>query len=161
LHYLLDEPLRLLEEQFIEHDMGDLAFFKPAAEELRAAVEQVPRTAQSYGLIHADLNPKNIHFDEHLGFTLIDFDHSAFGYRAYDLVPFRSYHPKTWTAFLAGYESLRPLLSEEKAALPAFAALRYIWDYGDIFAMLPVWGKTASKEGLERARQRLQSLTVK
>ena len=45
-----------------------------------------------------------------------------------------------WTAFLAGYECVRPLDPAERDALPAFAACREFWNLGD-------WLRAASWDG--------------
>ena len=160
LHYLLDEPLRLLEARLLERGLGNLAFFERRAEELREGVRQVPTTGGAYGVIHADLNPTNIHYDPATGFKPFDFDHCAYGWRAYDLAaPFDSLDRAAWRAFLAGYETLRPLSESERTALPVFAALRSIWNMGDVLAMMPVWGKTPGAALLKEYRKRLEALT--
>ena len=159
LYYLLDEPLRLLETHLLEHGLGTLDFFERRADELREGVRQVPTTGGAYGVIHADLNPTNVHYDPETGFKLFDFDHCAYGWRAYDLAePFGSLDRAAWRAFLAGYETLRPLSEPEKVALPTFAALRSIWDMGDVLAMMPVWGKTPDAVLLKEYRGRLEAL---
>lgn len=73
--------------------------------------------------------------------TVFDFDHSGFGWRAYDLAAFLwGAPPERRDAVLAGYEALRPLTAAEKALLPDFLRVRAIWDDGDISAMVDVWG---------------------
>ncbi|MFN8558035.1 MAG: phosphotransferase [Dehalococcoidia bacterium] len=146
--YLLDQPLLLLRDHAGVHALADLT---ERARGYRALLARLARTAPAFGLIHADLNSGNILRTPDGGFTLIDFDHCAYGWRAYDLAPFWKRGGETWSAFLAGYESVRPLSAAEREAMPAFAAMRDLWDVGDLLAMMPAWGKAPSDQFLDEA----------
>jgi Ser/Thr protein kinase RdoA (MazF antagonist) len=145
--YLLDTPLRTLEEHLAERKLGDIAFFEPLAQELRQKLARLPRTAPDYGIIHCDLNGSNLHVDDGK-ITMLDFDQCAYGWRAYDLAPWGYSSQELLALVLEGYESVRPLSVIEKAMLPDFVKLRAIWDTGDILKMYPAWGKSVPDEEL-------------
>ena len=158
LTYLLDEPMRILEKQLFKRNMGDLSFFKPVAEELRRQITQLPLTPSEYGIIHGDLISTNIYLDQAGDFTIIDFDHCAYGWRAYDLVPSGYANMEVFSLVLEGYESVRPLSDEESKVLPVFIKLREIWRIGDTLNMHSVWKETVSNEDLSNHVKLLRSL---
>ena len=159
LHYLLDEPLRLLEDQLLSRGMGDLSYFRPAADRIRRTVEKLGKVPGAYGIIHGDLIPSNILYSD-LGITVIDFDYAGYGWRAYDIETLAScYGESTAGAIKRGYESVRPLSDLEEELLPTFNTLRWkLWDVGDILAMMPVWGETPDEDYLRKASQTFRSL---
>ncbi|CAB9508118.1 Homoserine kinase [Seminavis robusta] len=138
--YLLDEPLKTLERELSRYNMQQqMDFFKPTAQAIRDKVAKLPKEKPYYGLNHGDLHPGNMFWDDATQtFTVIDWDHSAYGWRVYDSASMVSPHKLTF--FLMGYESVRPLSPEEKEAIPLFRLLRDIWDFGDILAFQPLWG---------------------
>ncbi len=89
------------------------------------------------GVIHADYFPDNVFFREGRFSAAFDFYFAAFDALAYDIgvalnawcfEPDGSFNVTAARAFLAGYESRRPLSPEERAALPILAhgaALRF------------------------------------
>ncbi len=159
LRYLLEEPLERLGQQLQEHKMGDLSFFRPRAQALRRAAESLPKTPPAYGLIHADLNLSNVLYHPDAGFTLLDFEHAAFGWRAYDLGIFGDIlKGHRWTACLKGYESVRPLSAAEKEFFTSFSAFRTLWDIGDILNMMSSWGEKPSEKFLRECLARVQRL---
>ena len=139
--------------------MGNLNFFKPFAENLRKQIRRLPLTPSEYGIIHCDLVPDNLLFDQAGNFTIIDFDHCAYGWRAYDIVPSGYTNKEVFSQVLYGYESVRPLSKDEREMLPVFIKLRQIWGIGDVLGMNPVWGETPSDEDLTDYVQILQNLT--
>lgn len=85
------------------------------------------------GIIHADLFPDNVLFlDERIS-GLIDFYFAACDLLAYDLAVLRvawsfsadgrHFFPERDAALRAGYQSVRPLLAKEDAALPLLSEL--------------------------------------
>lgn len=135
LKYLVDEPLRLIEEHKDEEGQALLASLPPIAE-LVDAVKSLSIDNGEYGIIHSDAHIDNMHFQGN-EVTLFDFDHCGYGWRVYDLVAFHdnlSTSPKYQEAFLSGYESLRPLSQGERDCFPIFAHLRMLWDVGDMIA---------------------------
>ena len=142
LKYLVDEPLRRIAEQkdnttskfYAEHsEMIQETVASWPIEKLVSAVESLSVNSDEFGIIHSDLHLGNAHFQESK-ITLFDFDHCAYGWRAYDLAT-AFYLPESQReALFEGYESLRPLSQDEKECLPIFADLRHLWNIGDILA---------------------------
>lgn len=142
--YLLEQPYALIQRERdngspdVDENLAELAGVRPLPE-LIDVVRGLPGANGAYGIIHADLHPHNAHFDGDTP-TLFDFDHCAYGWRAYDVaVMGATMHDEAWKAALAGYESVRPLSRDEHAALPALVDVRNIWDPGDILAMRAAW----------------------
>ena len=163
LHYLIDEPLRLIESHLLDRDMGDLRFFSTVADDIRNKVGSLAKKKSVYGIIHGDLIPKNIFYSESSGLTFMDFDYGGYGWRAYDLETLLSrYSNPVRRRIQQGYENVRPLSDLETNLMPIFKILRRdLWDIGDILAMLPAWGKPpddADDEYLQRALHKLQNL---
>lgn len=144
-HYLVDEPLRLLDErrkqlasnpsmleQFdeIDHFVRDLN----PEERLAEAADALKEEPGTVGIIHADLHPGNMRFQEDNP-TIFDFDHCAVGWRVYDLATTAAFPAKLRESVLAGYESVRTLSDVEREFLPLFDGLRDLWDLGDTLAM--------------------------
>ena len=98
-------------------------------ERLRGVLQDYSRPAASYGLIHADLHPRNVISDGQR-LTVIDFDDSAFGWHAYDiavaLLPYQ--HTAEFAAieesFFAGYTTIRPVADDLRAQVPIFRMIR-------------------------------------
>ena len=143
LKYLVDEPLKLIAQQEDEsskvftqqqheriHEM--LATLQPV-EDLVATVKALETSKDEFGIIHGDLHPGNIRFQDDQ-VTFFDFDHCAYGWRAYDLAPSSSLPEAKYEKFIEGYESIRPLSERERESLPVFAKLRILWDIGDTIA---------------------------
>jgi homoserine kinase type II len=103
--------------------------------------EDLPRS-----VIHADLFPDNVLMRHDKVGGLIDFYFACVDLIAYDVAVTHAawcfdsagqrFHPEISAALLAGYESLRPLLPAERAALPLLArgaSLRFTlsraWDW--------------------------------
>jgi homoserine kinase type II len=118
----------------IEGDLGRLAAAWPAA---------LPR-----GVVHADYFPDNVFFRGHSFAGAIDFYFAANDALAYDIgvalnawcfEPDGSFNVTAGRAFVAGYESRRPLSAVERRALPVLAhgaALRFF------LTRLADWGAT-------------------
>lgn len=124
----------------IHPELGTLVARELAALERRWP-QDLPRS-----VIHADLFPDNVLMlgDEVTG--LIDFYFACTDITAYDLAVTHAawcfdatgarFDPGISAALIAGYESVRPLLAEERAALPILArgaAMRFLmtraWDW--------------------------------
>lgn len=145
--YLVDEPLRIIAQQsdralrvISEHEVEEiekaLSSIQPI-EELIDAISSIDVSGDAYGIIHGDLHPGNIHFDGDQ-INLFDFDHCAYGWRAYELAV--TDYMKEWqkTELLKGYESVRPLSQAERDCIPVFAKLRRLWNFGDALAIFPI-----------------------
>ncbi|MEM7029783.1 MAG: phosphotransferase [Chloroflexota bacterium] len=155
--YLLDKSLQIFARYLAERNLGDLAFFTPFANQIREHVEVLGQTAPVYGLIHADMHGNNIFLDPEAGMTILDFDHCAYGWRAYEFAVW-SGNAEVLATLLEGYESVRKLSDLERQLIPTFATLHSIWDMGDILYYNPLWGETVSNESLERNLTHLRNL---
>lgn len=127
----------LFETARVEADTVAPGLAAAVAEELGALEKSWP-SGLPEGVIHADLFPDNAFFlDDRLS-GIIDFYFACTDFLAYDVAVCLNawcfeadgaYNVTKGRALLAGYEALRPLSSEEKAALPRLArgaALRFL-----------------------------------
>lgn len=142
--YLVDEPLRLIfdivdgkksaftsdqdkdELQNIIQSLGPI-------DELVQAVKKIDLDQDQFGIIHGDLHTGNVHFQDN-ELVIFDFDHCAYGWRAYDISICLFLPREKGDSMLRGYESMRPLSKEERNCLPVFSKLRRLWDIGDMIA---------------------------
>jgi Ser/Thr protein kinase RdoA (MazF antagonist) len=117
------------------------------AERLRAFGDGPER----FGLVHADLRLANLLVDPAggAGAHVIDFDDCGFGWFLYDLGASLSFiehdprMPDLIDAWVAGYQEIAPLSSEEVAELPTFVMLRRL--------LLVAWIGSHSDTDLARA----------
>ena len=142
--YLIDEPLRLIEEgsqddnasaeikELAQHGQRILEKLQPLESHLER-INRLGKDDDKFGIIHADLHTGNVHFHGET-LTLFDFDHCAYGWRAYDLAIAYNVPKAHRDAVYAGYESKRVLSDEERDSIQAFANLRNLWDIGDLLA---------------------------
>lgn len=107
--------------------------------ELKYLVEHWPNIgSMPYGVIHADLFPDNVFFDNNTLCGIIDFYFACSDFLAYDLAisinawcfdENHSFQPTLAQAMLSGYQSVRALNAEENAAMSVLlrgAALRFL-----------------------------------
>jgi homoserine kinase type II len=117
------------------------------------------------GVIHADLFPDNVFFlDDRLS-GLIDFYFACNDYLAYDLAICLnawcfekdcSFNLTKGMAMISGYQSVRPLSSAEKAALPLLSrgsALRFLLTRLYDWLMTPPGALVVKKDPLEYLRK--------
>lgn len=108
-----------------------LTIFHAVHEQVQLAFEQIGQRATTFGLIHADLIWKNYFFHAD-GVGALDFDSCGWGYYLYDLAPtllgYRDEpdYPAFREALLAGYRTVRPLLSQDEHHLNACIAARHL-----------------------------------
>lgn len=115
----------------------ELAALKPAErrlmlaarDRLRTDLAALSRTADCYGLIHADFAPENLLVDGDR-IRLLDFDDAGFGWHLFEIATslyFQSGQPhfeRIRDAIIEGYRAERPLAETEVAKLPMFLAAR-------------------------------------
>ncbi len=137
-HILVERPLASLAPYAQSAQAAaDLAELGKIGQRLTDQIHQLRAIPGAYGIIHADLHRGNTHLSDDGRFVTFDFDHCGFGLRAYDLVTFYrgpdapDEDRERWTAFLAGYQQVRPLSPAEVDSFPALAACRTMWDIGD------------------------------
>jgi len=96
-------------------------------------MEKLGKDGDRFGIIHADLHTNNLHFHGE-SLTVFDFDHCAYGWRAYDLAAAYDIPKAHRESVYKGYESVRVLDEDERESIRHFANLRNLWDIGDILA---------------------------
>ena len=133
LDYLLDRPLRAI-LPLLEQRADDAHYLQHLAGFLKAQVT-LRRSALEQGACHGDFHGQNCHLsDQQL--TFFDFDCCGPGWRVFDLATFRwnaklsGMDDTSWTAFLEGYTSRRPMNERDLEAVPLFVAIRHIWLLG-------------------------------
>ncbi len=106
-------------------------------------MHSLPKTPETYGLVHADLGALNLFVDADHEISVIDFDDSCYHWFSFDIaiaiysMAGRFSHKKpepieqTWLKnLLEGYRSVRPLSEEQERHIPKFmqfALLRLIF----------------------------------
>ena len=140
LKYLVEEPLRLISEGEKCAEPGEGIkrgrYIVEKLEPIEPYIERINSIGtdgSKFGVIHADMHLGNIHFRGD-NLTIFDFDHCAYGWRAYDLAISYSLPEAHRVSMIEGYESRRPLSHEERDSLRDLGNLRNLWDIGDILA---------------------------
>lgn len=104
-------------------DARDYAKWAPR---LQAMLDGLGGADLPQGACHGDLHPSNIHLTEDGRYTFLDFDGCGHGWFLKDIAnyvfgsDFYGFEQDTVDAFLAGYEEVRMLTSDEKRLLDAF-----------------------------------------
>lgn len=94
-------------------------------------------------LIHTDALRENVFAMGDGGLGLIDFDNSGFGFVMYDLAASvtqlvdEPLYPQVRTAIMDGYDALRPLRAQDRAAFDMFAMLRAFSALGWTISRMP------------------------
>lgn len=140
LAFLLDRPLAHL------HHLGqrseDWAFLQQVADRIRPQIAALPMIAPQFGYCHGDAGGNNAHIDADGRITFFDFDFCGLGWRAYDLATFLSGESTAVAdALLQGYQAVRVLTDEERAALPLFQSAQSIWMLGTRASYINEWGE--------------------
>jgi Ser/Thr protein kinase RdoA (MazF antagonist) len=94
-----------------------------------AALDGLPVSGDSWGLVHADLRPSNIMIDGGI-LTVIDFDDCGFSWLLYDFasalsfIEHEPYAPDIAKSWVAGYRTVRPLTETDLAHAAALSMIR-------------------------------------
>ena len=124
--------------RFREHpsvDVAERTLLEQARARLHAELVALPRTADTFTLIHADLHAGNLLVHDRT-LAVIDFDDAGFGWHQYDLaVALRHYRAEPTfelirDAVLRGYRSLRQLSNEAAGLIPTFILIRRLASIG-------------------------------
>jgi Ser/Thr protein kinase RdoA (MazF antagonist) len=117
-------------QRMVAHRDGDDAWYAQAVEAAAGALESLPETVAPQGPSHGDFHIYNA-FIEKDDIVLLDFDNCGVDHWAAELNSFiwaNHYIGKVDEtineAFLAGYESERPLSNEEREMMPLFYAAK-------------------------------------
>lgn len=134
--FLLDGPARRVDAFLPGERPEDVAFLYALADRLRPWLDSIPKTPETYGVIAGDTHSGNKIVAPDGRVVLIDLDICGWGWRAYDAAIFLwsaksgTDHESRWPPFLRGYESVRPLLPEERTAIPWLVLARQVWLMG-------------------------------
>ena len=100
-------------------------------DQLRNDFANFPKSAATYGLIHADFNLDNLMANgDHV--QIIDFDDAGFGWHLFDIATMLTrieeepFEKAARDAFFAGYRHHRPLPEEHLKYLPMFVTARQL-----------------------------------
>lgn len=136
---------------------SEMGVFEAAAQRVRGDLEELGYGRDAFGLIHRDPNLDNFLFHDGM-VGAIDFDLCGLGHYLLDLTVtlislrrhHRGHHTPRWEAFLAGYESKRPLPPNHKRYFQTFVAMRMV---AAVNRELDVLGRETPKRRLrERPR---------
>ncbi|HEY1926497.1 MAG TPA: phosphotransferase [Caulobacteraceae bacterium] len=144
---------------------------------MAATIDEIRATLdERLSVLAPKLSIVGCHGDNHGGNTFIvrpaagspvaawfDFDDAGPGYLAYDLATFRwgllrrvrkatldEIGAALWSAFLGGYQAVRPIPDADFAAIDLFVPIRQAWYLGECAAHIPLWGtETVSRRWLE------------
>ena len=146
--YRLSNP-RFKRQEWHEYDVVDVARFAPPEERLvveRTAeiiqrLNRLSKSAEHYGLIHADLHPHNFCFDQGQ-ITVFDFDNCEYAWFVKDIAVILFYVARAepperrdeasaafLRPFLEGYRELRRCEGEWLGAVPDMLALQRSMNY--------------------------------
>lgn len=136
-----------------------------APELAEAVAERWPQDLAS-SIIHSDLFPDNVLMLGSRVTGMIDFYFACGGMMAYDLAVTlaawcftpdgRSFYPDVAAALLAGYEMVRPLAPEERAAMPILsegACLRFVASRSEDWLDAPKGAQVMRKDPMDFVRR--------
>ena len=136
---MFDEPLDHLKPWFVNHQ-DDFEYLLEISGRLEQSVSRLSREVATYGVCHGDVNNGNFHLIEPNDWALLDFEYFGYGWRVFDIGTFFNNQFQqlgkmeqatiVTDAFLAGYQSVRPLSQVELEVLPFFVVLHQIWLLG-------------------------------
>lgn len=131
-------------------------------------LEALPQEKPYYGLIHGDVIRANAQVADDGTVTILDFDLSGPGWRAYDIASYPAVirgsakEAMLEAAFLGGYEQIRPITEIEREALPVFEAVRHIFSIGIPAMNVYHWGSAYLHafldESLGQLRERMETI---
>ena len=151
LNYLINEPIEILQEYSLKYELCNLDFFSPYAKFLYTQLQVLPVNNETYGIIHGDLNPSNVHLDDKGNITIFDFDHCAYGWRIHDLAVIKlCYDKNTYENVLDGYISKKSLSKTEEQLIELYAETLIIRKYKDVLCMLKISNNDISNNFNER-----------
>jgi Ser/Thr protein kinase RdoA (MazF antagonist) len=139
-------PGRLLVDSFVylrqrlPADSDEMHFMQRAQVYLLNELRQADTTQLRQGVVHLDIWFDNVHIDQNYRVTLFDFDFCGNGWLCLDVAYYilqihstekdEQERDRKIEAFLAGYESVTPLTSEEKRLLPMLGVTLYFFYLG-------------------------------
>lgn len=160
---LLVRPLEILGAEYPDRE-ADLEELREAAQEAGEALERLHHRLPVWGFCHGDLNFSNVHVTAEGAFTIFNFEYCGPGWPAYDIATVMNFEQRDAArAFLEGYESVRPLLPEERAALGWLQIANKIWILGTAASLSNTFGSLLTSgwlfdQVLEFVRERMEAM---
>jgi Ser/Thr protein kinase RdoA (MazF antagonist) len=136
--------------------LDDMAFLDALASDLarefNTFVSAQSRSADAHGIIAQHFTGTNNHWADERTPIFFSFSAVGRGWRAYDVACFLwqtlvyGLPTETWSSYLEGYESVRPLSEAERSVLPALAKLKMLHTMG-FHTSLTKWMGNAFQDG--------------
>ncbi len=161
LAYLIDEPLKLLKDLSRKYSLDNCDFFDSYAKRLYCKLNEIPLNENTFGLIHGDLNPSNIHVNKEGNVTIFDFDHCTRGLRIHDLAVIKlCFDDKTYNLILNNYKLKRNISVLEEQNIDTYSKSLLLRKYKDVISMQRILGIESNKEFDEKeyVRMAIESL---
>ncbi len=163
LQSLLEDSMAVIRAH-IAHRPDDLMAIEKIAQEALLSVKAVPENLVDTGLCHGDLHGYNLHLHEGK-VTHFDFEECAYGYRVYDLATFKwgvcmgEQRAARWSAFVEGYESIRPIAEPDRSLIDKFVVIRDLSNIAFEMRNLKDFGhELGSESNIEDARRQLEKI---
>ena len=163
LQSLLEDSMAVI-RTYMAHRPDDLNAIEKIAQQARMNVQAVPESLLDTGFCHGDLHGYNLHLHEGK-VTHFDFEECAYGYRVYDLATFRwgvcmgERRAKRWSAFVEGYESIRPIAKSDLSLVGTFVVIRELSNIAFGMRNLKDFGHELSSESnIEDVRRQLEKI---
>jgi len=127
--YLFDQSLQILATQLPPAAQSEL---EGQCVKLQQRIPKLPTHSPYFGLIHGDINLKNIHFTAQ-SLLFIDFDQCGPGWYAFEIGKFchaishLAARQQLQQSFLQAYQGVRPLSMMERDAIGFFVPLAHLW----------------------------------
>jgi Ser/Thr protein kinase RdoA (MazF antagonist) len=127
--YLFAQSLQILATLLTPAVHSDL---ERRCETLQQQIPKLPQHSPYFGLIHGDINLKNIHFTAQ-SLLFIDFDQCGPGWYAFEIGKFchaishLAARQQLQQSFLQAYQAVRPLSAQELDAIGFFVPLAHLW----------------------------------
>lgn len=137
---LLARPMDLIRAAYPDRS-ADVEELCEITKQARAVMDALPQRPPVWGFCHGDLNFSNVHVTANGALTLFDFEYCGPGWPAYDIATvFNFERGEPARTFLEGYESVRPLRADERAALGWFQIANRIWMLGMAVSLSGTFG---------------------
>ena len=167
LEFLINEPYELLQKSSEKYSLGDInSMFGEYKDYLLQNLQALSTNSESYGIIHGDLNPSNIHINHNGHITVFDFDHCAYGWRIHDLSVIKlCFENDTYEAILEGYLSTKGLSQLELNSIELYSQTLILRKFKDVLSMITIThdgldGNFNEKDYIKQAIDKLHLLST-
>jgi len=130
LPFLVDHSLVLI-KPFL--NSNQIEYLKQIREVIYLNISNLTPDNADFGICTGDINRTNFHINKNNKITHFDFDQCGYGFRAFEIGKFtgglrnNAQNHEKLLSFIDGYESVRRISEEEKAAIPYFEIVAIIW----------------------------------